>query len=133
MTAGSYQGTDDDYDATKVAEDTDYAFNPLSASMKDIVFPADTEGEFVVRTATFTLYTNPDSDAEDEDIKISVKAMITTDTDTLSIETGDEAGEEPTKTLTIEDAQTQTYVLDVTTADPKEGILSARPSRRPCA
>ena len=101
VTAEAYDSGDGTaYNAAKVAEVTDYAFNPTTANMKSIVFPADTEGESVVRTATFTLYTNPDPDAEDEDIKISVEAA-----NPLAI-TG-----EPAKTLTIEDDETQTYAL----------------------
>ena len=90
---------------------SDYGFNPPSANEKDIVFPADTEDEYVVRTATFTLSTNTDPDAEDEDIKISVAVTGSP----LTI-TG-----EPAKKLTIEDTQTQAYKLTYGGDDPKEG------------
>ena len=102
-----------DYDATKLAEDTDYGWNPPDADnpneqTKSIVFPDDTEDEYVVRTATFTLPTNADPDAEDEDINISVETG-----DDLTI-TGEDG-----EILTIEDLQTQTYVLTLSSSSAK--------------
>ena len=116
VTAEEYDDQDGAaYDATKLVEGTDYAFNPSTANMKSIVFPADTEGESVVKTATFTLYTNADPDAEDEDIKISVTVAHAGGGGFTSI--GD--GDEPAKKLTIEDAQTQTYVLTLSSSSAK--------------
>ena len=112
VTAAAYSDGEDDYDAAKFAEGTDYTFNPTTANEKTIVFPADTDEESVVKTATFNLYTNSDPDAEDEDISISVVVNGTTFTSVT----------EPDEMLTIEDDETQTYELTLDDdQEPKEG------------
>ena len=121
--AAPFQSNDpqiDDEDAyvpAKLAETTDFAFNPADPEV-DLVFPKDTKGENVIITGTFMLQTNTDPDAEDEDVRLTF--TIVENIGALTI-----AGEGIYR-ATIDDRDDQDYVLALAAdAEPTEGGTAA--------
>ena len=101
-------------DAT--SEKTDVSLNPGAATL---TFPANTTGGAVTRevSGTILLQTNHDPDAEDETVVLAISAS-----GGLSIRAGDGAGDEPLRMVTVDDDETQSYVLALTPgAAPREG------------
>ena len=91
-------------------EAADISLNPGTATLS---FPANTTGSAVTHTVsgTIPLQTNHDPDAEDETVVLAVDAS-----GGLSI------GDEPRRTVTIDDDETQAYVLALAPgAAPREG------------
>ena len=109
-------------------EDADISLNPGTATLS---FPANTTGSAVTRTVsgTIPLQTNHDPDAEDETVVLAISA----DGDGISISAGSETGNEPRRTVTIDDDETQSYVVALARgATPREGaafdlVVSADP------
>ena len=102
-------------DAT--SEAADVSLNPGAATL---TFPANTTGSAVTRevSGTILLQTNHDPDAEDETVVLAITAS-----GGISIAAGDRAGEEPLRTVTVDDDETQSYVLALTPgAAPREGV-----------
>ena len=101
-------------DAT--SEDKDVSLNP---GTETLTFPANTTGSAVTHEikGTILLQTNHDRDAEDETVVLAIRAS-----GGLSIAAGDGTGEEPRQPVTIDDDETQSYVLALTRgAAPREG------------
>ena len=110
---------EDGYDAARQAEDSDFALHEAESEQR-IEFPDDTDGEFVEVSATYTVYTINDPDAEDEVFKATARlsGAMTGDRDATAI---------------IFDDETQRYVLTLATGKPTEGeaieaTLQARPA-----
>ena len=102
-------------DAT--SEAADVSLNPGAATL---TFLANTTGSAVTRevSGTILLQTNHDPDAEDETVVLAISASG----GGLSIRAGDRAGEEPLRIVTVDDDETQSYVLALTPgAAPREG------------
>ena len=101
-------------DAT--SEKADVSLNPGAAML---TFPANTTGSAVTRevSGTILLQTNHDPDAEDETVVLAISAS-----GGLSIRAGAGAGDEPLRMVTVDDDETQSYVLALTPgAAPREG------------
>ena len=102
-------------DAT--SEAADVSLNPGAATL---TFPANTTGSAVTRevSGTILLQTNHDPDAEDETVVLAITAS-----GGISIAAGGRTGEEPLRTVTVDDDETQSYVLALTPgAAPREGV-----------
>ena len=99
------------------SEEADVSLNPGAATL---TFPANTTGSAVTGevSGTILLQTNHDPDAEDETVVLAISAS-----GGLSIMAGDGAGDEPLRTVTVDDDETQSYVLALTPgAAPREGV-----------
>ena len=112
-------------DAT--SEGADVSLNPGAATL---TFPANTTGSAVTRevSGTILLQTNHDPDAEDETVVLAIAAS-----GGLSIAAGSGTREEPLRTVTVADDETQSYVLALTpdAAPPGGGPVRRDGSRRP--
>ena len=99
-------------------ETTDVILNPGTMTL---TFPANTTGSAVTRevTGTIPLQTIHDPDAEDETIVLAVSASG----DGFSIVPGSDPGEERRRPVTLDDDETQSYVLELASgASPREGM-----------
>ena len=99
-------------------ETTDVILNPGTMTL---TFPANTTGSAVTRevTGTIPLQTIHDPDAEDETIVLAVSASG----DGFSVVPGSDPGEERRRTVTLDDDETQSYVLALASgASPREGM-----------
>ncbi len=105
-----------DHGATN--EDTDVVLNPGTATLD---FPANTTSSAVTHevSGTIPLQTIHDPDAEDETIVLAIEASG----GGFSIAAGDQAGDERRQTVTLDDDETQSYVLALApgAAAPREG------------
>ena len=98
-------------------EDTDVVLNPGTATLD---FPANTTSNAVTHEVrgTIPLQTIHDPDAEDETIVLAISASG----NGFSITAGDQSGQEPWKTVTLDDDETQSYVVALAPgAAPREG------------
>ncbi len=98
------------------SEPADVSLNPGAVTL---TFPANTTGSAVTDevSGTILLQTNHDPDAEDETVVLAITAS-----GGLSIAAGSGTGEEPLRTVTVDDDETQSYVLALTPgAPPREG------------
>ena len=103
------------HDAT--SESTDVILNPGTMTLD---FPANTTGSAVTHevNGTIPLQTIHDPDAEDETIVLAVEASG----GGFNIVAGRGSGEEPRTPVTLEDDETQTYVLALAPGEaPREG------------
>ena len=100
------------------SESTDVILNPGTTTLS---FPANTTGSAVTHEVggTIPLQTIHDPDAEDEAIVLAIGASG----GGLSIAAGSGPGEEPRQTVTLDDDETQSYVLALVpgAAPPREG------------
>ena len=98
------------------SEPADVSLNPGAVTL---TFPANTTGSAVTDEVggTILLQTNHDPDAEDETVVLEITAS-----GGISIAAGDRTGDEPLRTVTVDDDETQSYVLALTPgAAPREG------------
>ena len=99
------------------SEDADVSLNPGTATL---TFPANTTANPVTRevSGNVLLQTNHDPDAEDETIVLAIGASG----GGISIAAGSDPADEPRQTVTIDDDETQSYVLALASgATPREG------------
>ena len=102
-------------DAT--SESTDVILNPGTVTLD---FPANTTGSAVTHevSGTIPLQTIHDPDAENETIRLAVEASG----GGFNIVAGDGPGDEPRQTVTLDDDETQSYVLALAPGEaPREG------------
>ena len=98
---------------------TNEASDILIPATATLSFPANTTSSAVTHTVSgsIPLQTNHDLDAEDETIVLAISAS-----GGITIEAGDQPGQEPRPKVTIDDDETQTYVVALATgAVPREG------------
>ena len=98
--------------------------NDVSQNLGNIAtltFPANTTDAAITstQTATLTVQTHHDVDAEDETITLN---YVATNSDNVQDADGDNLEAPDAGSFDIEDDETQTYVLDVDTDDPVEGM-----------
>ena len=99
------------------SETTDVILNPGTMTL---TFPANTTGGAVTHevSGTIPLQTIHDPDAEDETVVLAISAS-----GGLLISAGSQPGEEPRQTVTLDDDETQSYVLALASgASPREGM-----------
>ena len=115
--------------AGATSEPADVSLNPGAATL---AFPANTTGSAVTRevSGTVLLQTSHDPDAEDEAVVLAASASG----GGLAIAAGRGPGDEPRRTVTLDDDETQSYVLALAPgAAPREGapfevVVRARPA-----
>ena len=99
------------------SEAGDISLNPGTATL---TFPANTTSSPVTHevSGTILLQINHDPDAEDETVVLAIGASG----GGLSITAGSQPGDEPRQTVTVDDDETQSYVLALASgAAPREG------------